>query len=257
MSGTAIAKAPNIFWTLSEGRAIFELGAFRLMRRSLLDLPKGDGHSVLFLPGFMGTDNSTKIMRKLFAELNYSTHGWGLGRNLKFNDVRERAMSDVVERIYERQNAKISIVGWSLGGVFARELAKIHPDLVRSVISLGSPISNDRRYSAPNRLFELFNRDLVRGQAEKLTRDLETAPPLPTTSIMTKTDGIVSWRGSVQCPTKGNQVENIIVPASHIGLGMNPFVMIAVADRLAQDKDRWIPFDRSGWRELFYRDATQ
>lgn len=251
----AMAKPPHPFWTLTEGRAIFEFGAFGLLRRPMRNLPKGDGHPVLVLPGFMASDRSTRPMRRLFADLDYTPYGWGLGRNVKFNEKREREMSELVEQIYADHGEKLSIVGWSLGGVFARELAKMHPDIVRTVISLGSPINNDRRHSAPSRLFEAINGKQTQPEAEGRYRDLESAPPVPTTSILTKTDGVVSWRGSVQCPSKGEMTENIIVPASHVGLGVNPLVMVAVADRLAQPEGKWAPFDRSGWREHIYKDV--
>lgn len=257
MVAATMAKPPHPFWTLTEGRAIFEFGAFGLFRKSMRNLPKGDGHPVLVLPGFMASDHSTRPMRRLFKDLGYNAYGWGLGRNVKFNEVREREMSDLVERIYDENGEKLSIVGWSLGGVFARELAKMHPDIVRVVVSLGSPISNDRRHSAPSRLFEAINGKETRPEAEGRYHDLELAPPVPTTSILTKTDGVVSWRGSVQCPTKGHQTENIVVPASHVGLGVNPLVMVAVADRLAQPEGRWQPFDRSGWRGRVFKTAAE
>lgn len=254
MATATLAKPPHPFWTLTEGRAVFELGAFGLFRRAMRNLPQGDGHPVLVLPGFMASDRSTRPMRRLFDDLGYQSYGWGLGRNVKFNETREREMSDLVERIFDETGSKMSIVGWSLGGVFARELAKMHPEIVRMVISLGSPISNNRRHSAPSRLFEAINGKQTQPETEGRYLDLEAAPPVPTTSIFTKTDGIVSWRGSVQCPTKGEQTENIVVPASHVGLGVNPLVMVAVADRLAQPEGDWTPFDRSGWREYVFRD---
>lgn len=257
MATAAMAKPPHPFWTLTEGRAIFELGAFGLFRKQMRNLPKGDGHPVLLLPGFMASDRSTRPMRRLFDDLGYKSYGWGLGRNVRFNENREREMSDLVEQIYADNGQKLSIVGWSLGGVFARELAKMHPDIVRFVISLGSPISNNRRHAAPSRLFEAINGKETQPEAEGRYRDLEAAPPVPTTSILTRTDGVVSWRGSVQCPSKGADTENIVVPASHVGLGVNPLVMVAVADRLAQSEDDWAPFDRSGWREYVFKDPSQ
>ncbi|MEL6726990.1 MAG: alpha/beta hydrolase [Pseudomonadota bacterium] len=257
MATATMAKPPHPFWTLTEGRAIFELGAFGLLRNQMKNLPKGDGHPVLVLPGFMASDRSTRPMRRLFDDLGYKSYAWGLGRNVRFNEKREQEMSDLVERIYEENGEKLSIVGWSLGGVFARELAKMHPDIIRFVISLGSPITNSRRHAAPSRLFEAINGKETQPEAEGRYRDLEAAPPVPTTSILTKTDGIVSWRGSVQCPSKGADTENIVVPASHVGLGVNPLVMVAVADRLAQPADDWVPFDRSGWREYVYKDPSQ
>ncbi|MEO0550668.1 MAG: alpha/beta fold hydrolase [Pseudomonadota bacterium] len=253
-SATIASKPPSLFWTLTEGRAIFELGAFGLLRKPMRNLPKGDGHPVLVMPGFMASDVSTRPMRRLLDDLGYQTFGWGLGRNIHFNKKREEEMSRLIEDIFDRTGEKLSIVGWSLGGVFARELAKLHPNKVRFVISLGSPISNDRRYSAPSALFERINGKETAPEAEGRYSNLDEAPPVPTTSILTKSDGIVSWRGSVQCELKGDQTENIAVPASHVGLGVNPLAMVAIADRLAQPEDAWAPFDRTGWRQYAFRD---
>ena len=137
------AKPPSRLWTLTEGmRATYEISAFYALRGAMKTLPKGDGHPVLVLPGFVAGDRSTKPMRSLLSDLGYEAHAWGLGRNLRFNAKREEEMSDLVCRIYEQSGKqKVSLVGWSLGGVFARELAKLHPEKTRLVISLGSPIS--------------------------------------------------------------------------------------------------------------------
>ncbi len=254
---TATAKPPALFWTLTEGRALFEFGAFSLLRKPLKKLPKGDGHPVLVLPGFMAGDRSTVPMRNLLEDLGYETFGWNLGRNIRFDSEREQEMRALVQGIFEQTNRKITIIGWSLGGVFARELTKISPELVRSVISLGSPISNDRGHSAPSRLFEVINGKTTRPESEGRYRNLNEAPPVPTTSIFTKSDGVVSWRGSVQHDGSHEQTENIVVPASHIGLGVNPLVMVALADRLAQPEGEWRPFKRSGWRSFLFKDAPK
>ncbi|MEM6410494.1 MAG: alpha/beta fold hydrolase [Pseudomonadota bacterium] len=250
-------RAPPLFWTLTEARAWFELGSFGLLRQAMTKLPKGDGHSVLVLPGFLATDKSTRPMRGLLNDLGYNTHGWSLGRNLKFDDVRERELNELVTRVYQKQGRKISIVGWSLGGVFARELAKMHPEKVRSVISLGSPITNNRRYSSARHLFEAINGKETRPESEGRYGDLAAAPPVPTTSIFTKWDGIVNWRGSIQHPEPGADTENIVVPSSHVGLGVSPLVMVAIADRLSQAEGEWMPFERSGWREFVYKGTPQ
>lgn len=245
------ASPPHPLLTLVEGRAIFELGSFYALRGLLSRLPRGDGHPVLVLPGFMAGDRSTAPMRKLLDDLGYETHGWGLGRNVRIDAEREAAMHDVVEKIARESGKKVSIVGWSLGGVFAREIAKAMPDKVRLVISLGSPISNDRNHSNARRLFEMLNGATPEPIRQGRYAQLDEAPPVPTTSILTRTDGVVGWRGSVQ--KAGGQTENIEVHASHLGLGVNPAVMVAIADRLAQAEGAWAPFDRSGWRGFVFR----
>ncbi len=250
MTSTATLAPPNRLLMLAEGRAIFELGAFYALRGLLGHLPKGDGHPVLVLPGFMAGDTSTRPMRGLLDDLGYEAHGWGLGRNVRIDATREAEMNDVLSRIAESAGRKVSIIGWSLGGVFAREIAKANPDMVRLVISLGSPITNDRSSTNASRLFEYLNGKEPEPVRAGRYRDLETAPPVPTTSILTKSDGIVAWRGSVQKP--GPETENIEVLASHCGLGVNPAVMVAIADRLAQREGEWKPFERTGLRSLMF-----
>ena len=252
-SGTSAhaAKPPSLFWTLTEGRSIFELASFYALGGLLRQLPKGDGHPVLVLPGFMAGDRSTKPMRSLLSDLGYDAHGWGLGRNVRIDVTREAEMNALLRRIYDESGGRtVSIVGWSLGGVFAREIAKAAPDLVRQVISLGSPISNDRNHSNARRLFEYLNGKDPEPLKAGRYGQLDEAPPVPTTSILTRTDGVVGWRGSVQKP--GGQTENIVVHASHTGLGVNPCVMLAIADRLAQKEGAWRPFDRGGLRSLLF-----
>lgn len=236
------ARPPSRFWTLAEGRALFELGAFYMMRPWLAQLPRGDGHAVKVLPGFMATNNSTVPMRNLLRDLGYDAHGWASGRNVRVDNALIQRLEDQLMRLNDNSGGKVSLVGWSLGGVLARELAKLHPERVRQVISLGSPISDDRGHTNARRLFELLNGKEPEPMRGGRFQGLDEAPPVPTTSILTKTDGIVHWRGSVQKPSR-TPIENIEVYASHCGLGVNPSVMIALADRLAQPEDEWMPFE--------------
>lgn len=246
------ARPPSRLLALAEpGRAMGELASFYALRPLLRHLPHGDGHGVLVLPGFMASDSSTRPLRSLLDDLGYQTSGWGLGRNVRVDDARIAAMADCLTRLWESTGReKVSIVGWSLGGVFARELAKMMPEKVRCVISLGSPISDDRGHTNARRLFEFLN-----GKEPDVIKDgnfsnLAEAPPVPTTSILTKTDGVVHWRGSVQ--SEGGQTENIEVYASHCGMGANASVAYAIADRLAQAEGEWKPFHARGLAALFF-----
>lgn len=237
-------RPPRGIWTLVEGRALFELGAFYMARPLLSHLPKGDGHAVQVLPGFMASNSSTVPMRRLLKQLGYDAHGWDSGRNVKVDNALIARLEAQLQRLNDASGRKVSLVGWSLGGVLARELAKLHPDRVRLVISMGSPISDDRNHTNASRLFELLNGKEPEPMRGGRFRSLGEAPPVPTSSILTKTDGIVHWRGSVQQPTS-TPSENIEVYASHCGLGVNPSVMIAIADRLAQPENAWAPFEPS------------
>lgn len=235
---------------LSESRAIFELNAFYSMRLLMQTFPKGDGHPVLFLPGFMASDFSTRPMRRLFKDLGYTTYGWQLGRNLQVNAEREAEMQALLRRVHASGERKVSIVGWSLGGVFAREIAKAHPECVRQVISLGSPISGEIVRDPVHQAYRSVNGDPTEADRARY-HSLGEAPPVPTTSVYSKTDSIVPWRRSVQ--KKGQMTQNIVVPASHLGLGVNPLVMYVIADRLAQPEDDWRPFETLGARSIFYK----
>ena len=239
------AEPPHAFWTLVEGRAMLELGLFYASRPMLASLPKGDGHAVMILPGFMASNSSTAPMRGVLSSLGYDAHGWDSGRNVRVDNALIARLEKQLTQLFKNGGRKVSLIGWSLGGVLARELAKLHPEKVRLVISLGSPISDDRNHTHARRLFELLNGKEPEPMQGGQFRALDEAPPVPTTSIFTKTDGIVHWRGSVQHPDKtsgGHPTENIQVHASHCGLGVNPSVMVAMADRLALPEGAWRPF---------------
>lgn len=239
----------------AEPRAVFEWQSFYALRPLMTRFLKGDGHPVIAFPGFGGGDNSTKPMRGLLDDLGYQTYGWGMGTNLVFNEQIEAEMVALVTEIAEQTGKKVSLIGWSLGGLFAREVAKVCPEHVRCVISMGSPISGDPNHSHAHKLFKIIN-----GEPSDIdyTRYLELndAPGVPTTSIYSKTDGVVAWEGSVQkqaANSKNQETENIEVPASHLGMGVNPFVMYLLADRLAQTEGKWQPFNRGGWKKLVYK----
>ncbi|WP_246449949.1 esterase/lipase family protein [Qipengyuania soli] len=240
------ARPPHIVLALTEpGRAMTELASFYALTPLMGMLPRGDGHGVLVLPGFMASDFSTAPLRRLLAKLGYDAVGWNLGRNVRVDNARIEAMMACVDELHARTGGKVSIVGWSLGGVFARELAKLAPEKVRQVISLGSPISDDRNHTNARRLFEYLNGHEPEPIRNGNFRELAKAPPVPTTSILTKADGVVHWRGSVQ-DCDHDQCENIEVFASHCGLGVNPAAVYAIADRLAQEEGKWRKFQPRG-----------
>lgn len=239
-------RPPAPWLALSEGpRAFAELGWFAAAAGPLLALaPRGDGHRVLVLPGFLADDRSTRPLRWFLRRLGYRVSGWRVGRNLGPTD---RIIDGVVER-FERLSAKgapMSLVGWSLGGIYARELARFFPDAVRQVITLGSPIGlTDPRAgnaAGASGLLSPFFSDRVRpGLADR------SAPlPMPSTAIYTRTDGIVAWRSSRQ--PRGDRAESIEVPGSHCGLGHNPLVLRIIAERLAQPAGEWAPHTSAVW----------
>lgn len=213
-------------------------------------LPRGDGQPVLVFPGLAASDTSTLLLRQFARRLGYPGYGWAQGFNV---GPRHGVLAGCRERlteIAEKYGRRVSLIGWSLGGVYAREVAKLHPDLVRQVITLGSPFGGDPRASNAYPLFQLLSGRRI--DDPHLLARLREAPPVPTTSILSKTDGIVAWHASVQAPA--DQAENIVLTASHFGIGFNPLALYAIADRLAQPEGRWQPFRRDGLHGIFYGD---
>lgn len=238
---------PSKLWLLLEGRAAGELATTLALRPLLRRLPRGDGHPVLLLPGFLASDFSTRPLRGFLRDLGYWAHRWNLGRNFGIRDDLEARMAHRLEEVWQRHGRRVSLVGWSLGGVYARVLANRFPDRVRSVISLGAPFAADTKANNSWRLYEwITGQRLDEIPAERLA-EFRDAPPVPTTSIFSRTDGIAAWQTCLQ--PEGPLAESIQVPGSHLGLGFNPLVLYAIADRLAQPEDAWQPFFRYGaWR---------
>lgn len=245
---------PSRFWLLAEGRAVFELGLFFASRPWLrTQLPAGEGQPVLVLPGLGASDYSTAPMRGLLKEMNYAAHGWKLGRNLGLREGIIGAMKARVEELYTRYGQKVSLVGWSLGGTFAREIAKMMPDKVRQVITLGSPFTRATNASHARRVYEWTSGE--KPERSALYDRLPEPPPVPTTSIYSRSDGIVAWQASRNAP--GKQVENIEVPGSHLGLGHNPVALYALFDRLSQKQGAWKPFERTGPHARYFKDPDR
>ncbi len=241
---------PSKTLQLLELRAFSEFGASLALLPLLRRAPRGDGHPVLVLPGLIASDTSTRPLRGYLADRGYDVHGWGLGRNMGLRPGLESKLKARLRAIHRASGRKVSIVGWSLGGVFARELAGSVPDAVRTVITLGSPIRGNPRSTNAWRVYELASGQSVDDPGLRLPRD--AAPPVPTTSIYSRTDGIVAWQCSVQ--SASDRTESIEVMGSHCGLGVNASVLYAVADRLSQPADHWQPFDRSGLRRGVFPD---
>jgi len=247
-------RPPSPWLQLLELRAFVEFGTTLTCLPLLQSAPRGDGHPVLVLPGLIAGDGSTRLLRHYLAGLGHDVHGWGLGRNLGLRPGLEDRMTALVRDLYERSGGRrVSLVGWSLGGVYARELALRLPDLVRDCIMLGAPIHGDPRSTNAWRVYELASGQSV--DDPELRRTPVAPPPVPTTSIFSRTDGVVAWRCCLETP--GELAENIEVDGSHCGLGANPAVLYAVADRLAQREGAWQPFDRSGLRALAYPDPAR
>jgi pimeloyl-ACP methyl ester carboxylesterase len=243
-------RAPSPLLLAMEGRAFLEWAACIAAWPLLTRAARGDGHPVLVLPGLTAGDASTWPLRKFIERCGYPVYPWELGLNFGPRDGVVRKLTARVREIEREHQRKVSLVGWSLGGAMARVLAAREPKRVRSVITLGSPLGGHPKATNAWRLFELVSG--VSADDPRLRALMSRHPPVPSTSILSKTDGIVSWPMSLIPQTA--QSENIEVSASHFGMGANPTVLWAVADRLSQAEGKWKPFDRRGLRSLVYDD---
>lgn len=243
-------KAPNPLLLMLEARAPWEFLALWAALPWLRQLPVGDGHPVVVFPGLAANDLTTQPLRHVLRERGYSAHAWAQGFNLGARAGVLEACCERVRSLAEQHGEPVSLVGWSLGGLYAREVAKLHPQQVRSVITLGSPFAGHPRATNAWRLYEMLNGESVLEDADALAA-LREAPPVPTTSIYSRSDGVVAWQCSVN--EAAPLSENIEVHASHLGLGMNPLVVYAVLDRLAQQPAGWQRFEAPGALRWFFR----
>jgi len=242
--------APGLLLQLLEVRALWEHYAALALRPAWGAAPRGDGHPVLVLPGLAAGDASTALMRRFLRSRGYAAAGWRQGLNLGLREgVMDRA-HDKLRELHAANGRKVSLIGWSLGGLYARELAKLSPEFVRLVITLGSPFTGHPRDTNAWRLYELASGHRI--DSHDFHGPMRAPPPVPTTSIWSPTDGVVAWQCSVE--TRREMAENIVVESSHLGLGAHPASLYAIADRLAQPEGHWEPFHRDGWRRLVYSD---
>ncbi len=235
-------KKPSLFWLATEGqRALIEFGTSVPYRFFKQVNSRGDGHPVLVLPGFMASDFSTSPLRSYLDKIGYKTHKWGMGRNYG-DEIYLDLLIEKIEDIFLSCRNKVSIIGWSLGGVFAREIAKNRPEIVRQVVTLGSPFGG---LTEPNNAQWMYN-IITGGRGTEdidfdLLSNLSAPAPVPTTAIYTKEDGVVSWKVCME--TRETDIhQNIQVRGSHIGLGVNPFVLEIITNRLQYRAENWVHY---------------
>jgi len=222
------------------GRAVADYGLYLAARPLMPSLPRGDGHPVLVLPGLLADDVSTRALRTVLRKLGYDARGWGLGRNIGPTAACVAGMRDLVHHLADEHGKPVTLVGWSLGGIFARDLARRTPDSVRQVVTLGTPFRLARdSQSWASRVFARYSHLHV--EHRSLPLESESVPlRMPATSIYSHFDGIVHWETCLDTPSA--RCENIAVMASHLGLGHHPASIWAIADRLAQPEGTWKPF---------------
>lgn len=237
---------PAPLQSLLEIRAIAEAGMYFLTRRHIKkNAPKGDGHPVMVIPGFMSGDSFTQSLRRTLESLGYDVYPWNQGTNRGLRDSTCEALEQRVTEITDTTERKISLIGHSLGGIYVRAIAHRQPHNVRQIITLGSPFNASFEYQeaetkggALARAYERMNEGT---ENDVLPRtDMMSFPPsLPSTSVFSRGDGIVGWQHCLDIA--GDTTENIRVPGSHTALAYNPLVLYVIADRLAQPVNDWKP----------------
>lgn len=242
---SSLKHTPPIALLLAEPfRAMFDsLASHATVRPARI----GDGHPVVVYPGLGAGSMTTSNLRSFLNQAGFEAGDWGAGVNIghegDFDDWLDGLVRNVRELQGQHVGRKVSLVGWSLGGIFAREIAKCAPDAVRSVITLGTPFASLEGASHAGTLYKLMNGDISQ-ITPALEARLRKSPPVPTTSIYSKSDGIVSWRGCIE--KRSALTESIEVDASHLGMVNHPAVLRILADRLAQPEGAWQPLGRAG-----------
>lgn len=241
------ARKPRLALTSTDfARSVWEWGVYAATWPSMATAPmSADSQPVLVLPGFLTSDLTTTPLRTTLNNLGYPTYGWDLGVNIGPTDRILRGMRTALDDVYRRHGQPVSLIGWSLGGIFARELSRETPEKVRQVITLGSPFrmeTHDQSRAKP--LFNLLSRFHARELGTPLEAD--AAPlPMPSTAFYSRLDGIVAWQVCRDEPSTLS--ENIEILSSHLGFGHNLAAVWGVADRLAMPAGELTPFRPPTW----------
>lgn len=221
-------KPPSLPLAISDGpRALIDAAVLGLAAPLLRKMPKAIGqHSVMVIPGFLGDDRGNGPFIRFLKGLGYQASGWEQGRNLGTSSFDEESLTKTLEKLTIAGGGKVSLIGHSLGGIYAREIARMEPGVVRQVITLGSPFGQGHEQAShASRLYRRLNPE----DHQEMVNP--APPPVPTTAIYTRGDGVINWRTSIQRGDYPN-VHNIEVLGSHIGLNMNSAVWYWVARKL-------------------------
>jgi len=249
------ASGPSAGLLLTEPvRGLVDLAALLVAAPWLATAPRGDGHGVLVLPGLLASDTSTLPLRAYLGWLGYDVRGWDLGRNRGPTEEVLAGLPRALLTHARRIGRPVSLIGWSLGGVYARELARRHDKHIRQVITLGSPfaLTDPQRQSWAHGPYRRLSH--LHADGARLPTSEQRARPIgvPSTSVYSRLDGIVSWQACVEPDTERHQ--NIEVRCSHIGFGVDPATLWLIADRLAAPPGQHRPFRPPPLLRPFYPD---
>ena len=236
-------SGPSAGLCLTEpARGLIDLAALLIAAPWLATAPRGDGHAVLVLPGLLASDISTLPLRGYLGWLGYDVRGWDLGRNRGPTEEVLAGLPRALLAQARRTGGPVSLVGWSLGGIYARELARRNAKHVRQVITLGSPFAmqDPRRQSRVSGPYQRLSH--LHADSAQLPTPRDRARPIgvPSTSVYSRLDGVVSWQACREPESQNHQ--NVEVRCSHIGFGVDPATLWLIADRLAVPRGQHRPF---------------
>lgn len=240
-----------------ECTALLEIPAALALQPKLQRLaPRGEPHPVVLVPGFTATDRLMGRLRRFLQRCGYQACGWGQGRNM---GVRQDLLDGLCERVdilAQRAGKKVSIIGWSGGGMYARAAAALLPHRVRQVVTMGTPfkLTEDTLEYLPEGIYKLHERLSPRDSREVEEVDnwqWFESPPVPSSSLYCERDALSPWPFCLD--ESDPRSENIHVPGSHAGMPYNPLMYYVISDRLAQPEGDWRPFETTGVRSTFFR----
>ena len=229
---TETLQAPSSSHLLREARGLIELPRLLLKFPSLARQPRGSGEPVLILPGYGAGDGSTTILKGYLRLLRYRARGWGLGRNHgSVVDSLPRLLRRL-GNLSRRSKQKVTIIGWSFGGYLARELARERPDLVRLVITLGTPVVGGPKYTVLAESYRKRGIDVDAIAAEVEQRNRIASLEVPLVAIYSRNDAVVAWQACIDHHSPN--IEHVEVKSTHVGFGFSPEVYKIIAQRLAR-----------------------
>lgn len=230
---TQVIQKPSLLLFLTEGlRSVKERVGSIKFRKEFEPQTKGDGHPVLVIPGFLAGELSTKPLREFIDKIGYTSYDWKLGRNYgQLEDIDTLLLQ--VDELYESHQQRISLIGWSLGGIYSRELAKQRPRKVRQIITMGSPFQDLSRDNYAKWAYRLLNGKMPEELDAEILASIPRPAPRPTTAIYSKNDGIVPWMLCIE-KEKSNLHQNIEVESAHLGMGFDKVVLELIANQLVK-----------------------